>query len=469
LASPLWVRLLSASVNVLIKESFMKHKRPPVAAIVLLALIVLVGGYFGIRALLNPGSTSLTASGTIEAVEITISPEIGGKVVAVPVEEGAPVKAGEVLFRLDDTLLQGQRAVALASLNLAQAASATGDASLASAQANYTVILDNARLASAPSRTLDWRAASPAGYDLPGGYFSLIDQIRAAQAEVDASGSARDAADKSLNVLLADPANSTFVAVEKRLSNTRAASIAAQDVLTRATASNNTDLRNSAQVTFDAARTELDDAQSAYDDLKGSEAAGKIITARADLSAARERSESALDHLLALQTGENSPQVAAAQAVLTQAQAVADQAHMAIMQAEASLALIEAQVVKLTVTAPVNGVILMRSIQPGEILAPSAAAMTLGLLDNLSITVYVPENLYGGLSLGQSASVTADSFPGETFNGTVTHIADQAEFTPRNVQTAEGRSTTVFAIKLQIQDTAGKLKPGMPADVVFGK
>jgi HlyD family secretion protein len=95
--------------------------------------------------------------------------------------------------------------------------------------------------------------------------------------------------------------------------------------------------------------------------------------------------------------------------------------------------------------------------------------MTLGLLDNLSITVYVPENLYGGLSLGQSASVTADSFPGETFNGTVTHIADQAEFTPRNVQTAEGRSTTVFAIKLQIQDTAGKLKPGMPADVVFGK
>jgi multidrug resistance efflux pump len=95
--------------------------------------------------------------------------------------------------------------------------------------------------------------------------------------------------------------------------------------------------------------------------------------------------------------------------------------------------------------------------------------MTLGQLDNLSITVYVPENLYGGLSLGQSASVTVDSFPGETFNATVTHIADQAEFTPRNVQTAEGRSTTVFAIKLQVQDTVGKLKPGMPADVVFGK
>ena len=76
------------------------------------------------------------------------------------------------------------------------------------------------------------------------------------------------------------------------------------------------------------------------------------------------------------------------------------------------------------------------SIQPGETVAPSAAAMTLGRLDNLTITVYVPENLYGELSLGQSASVTVDSFPGEIFTATVSHIADQAEFTPRNVQTA---------------------------------
>jgi HlyD family secretion protein len=62
-----------------------------------------------------------------------------------------------------------------------------------------------------------------------------------------------------------------------------------------------------------------------------------------------------------------------------------------------------------------------------------------------------------------------DSFPGVTFNATVIHIADQAEFTPRNVQTIEGRTSTVFAIKLQVQDPSGKLKPGMPADVAFGK
>jgi HlyD family secretion protein len=60
-----------------------------------------------------------------------------------------------------------------------------------------------------------------------------------------------------------------------------------------------------------------------------------------------------------------------------------------------------------------------------------------------------------------------DPFPGDTFTATVIHIADQAEFTPKNVQTVSGRKSTVFAIKLQVQDPSGKLKPGMPADVTF--
>jgi HlyD family secretion protein len=69
--------------------------------------------------------------------------------------------------------------------------------------------------------------------------------------------------------------------------------------------------------------------------------------------------------------------------------------------------------------------------------------------------------------LGQTAEVRVDSFPGLTFTATVVHIADQAEFTPRNVQTVEGRSSTFYAIKLQVSDPDGKLKIGMPADVVF--
>jgi HlyD family secretion protein len=63
--------------------------------------------------------------------------------------------------------------------------------------------------------------------------------------------------------------------------------------------------------------------------------------------------------------------------------------------------------------------------------------------------------------------VTADSFPGEAFDAEVVRIADQAEYTPRNVQTEEERQTTVYAVELRVDDPAGKLKPGMPADVVF--
>ena len=63
--------------------------------------------------------------------------------------------------------------------------------------------------------------------------------------------------------------------------------------------------------------------------------------------------------------------------------------------------------------------------------------------------------------------MNVDSFPGLRFNAVVTYIADQAEFTPRNVQTVEGRQNTVFAVKLKVDNQDSKLKPGMPADVTF--
>lgn len=445
----------------------MKHNRPIIPIIIIVVLVVLVGGYFGIRALLNKGSNTLTASGTIEAIEVTISPEIGGKVADVSVDEGASVRAGDVLFRLDDTLLQAQRSVAAASLDLAGASASTADAALATAQANFDLTLDAARLESAASRTSDWHTANPSGYTLPGGYFSQRSEISAAQAEVDNASSADIAAQNTLTALLADPVNAAFVAAETGLAQARAAGLVAQDVLKRATLGNNTELRDAAQTASDIAQTELDNAQAEYDGLKVSVAARDIITARADLSVAQERLASAQDRLLALQTGENSPKVTAAQATLHQAQAAADQAHLAVTQSQDNLSLLDVQIGKLTVKAPADGVILTRSIQPGEIVAPSASAMTLGRTSNLTITVYVPEDRYGELSLGQPATMTVDSFPGEVFTTAVILIADQAEFTPRNVQTVEGRSSTVFAIKLQVQDPNGKLKPGMPADVTF--
>jgi HlyD family secretion protein len=144
-----------------------------------------------------------------------------------------------------------------------------------------------------------------------------------------------------------------------------------------------------------------------------------------------------------------------------------DQAQKAMEQAQANLGLIDTRLAKITVAAPTNGIVLTRNAEPGEFVQPGAAAFALADLSDITITVYVPEDRYGQISLGQQAEVTVDSFPGETFTAEVIHIADQAEFTPRNIQTVEGRSSTVYAIKLSVKNSEGKLKIGMPADVVF--
>jgi len=170
-----------------------------------------------------------------------------------------------------------------------------------------------------------------------------------------------------------------------------------------------------------------------------------------------------------LQTGVNSSSVTAAQKMLDQAQSAATQSKTAIKQAQANLDLVDAQIAKVTVKAPVDGVILTRAAEPGSVVNAGSVMLTLGRLDELTITVYVPEDRVGEVALGQVAQVTVDSFPGVTFNAIVTFIADQAEFTPRNVQTVEGRKNTVFAVKLKLDNASGKLKPGMPSDVVFSQ
>ena len=110
---------------------------------------------------------------------------------------------------------------------------------------------------------------------------------------------------------------------------------------------------------------------------------------------------------------------------------------------------------------------MTRNAEPGSVVNAGAVLLTLGRLDELTITVYVPEDRIGEVILGQTANVSVDSFPGVVFNAAVTYISDQAEFTPRNVETVSGRKNTVFAVKLSLKDTTGRLKPGMPADVIF--
>ncbi len=120
------------------------------------------------------------------------------------------------------------------------------------------------------------------------------------------------------------------------------------------------------------------------------------------------------------------------------------------------------------IRSPLNAIVLERLVEPGELATPGSTLLVLGNLYTLNLTVYVPEDRYGQITLGQVYPVKVDSFPSVAFAGTVTHIADRAEFTPRNVQTVEGRKNTVFAVRLSIANSDLALKPGMPADVNFG-
>jgi HlyD family secretion protein len=140
-----------------------------------------------------------------------------------------------------------------------------------------------------------------------------------------------------------------------------------------------------------------------------------------------------------------------------------------VAASEAGVNLIETQIGRYVIKAPADGVVLSRAVEPGEVAMPGGALLVLGDLGHLSVTVYLPEDRYGEVHLGDIANVTVDSFPGRSFAAEVVRVADQAEFTPRNVQTPAGRRTMVFAVKLALSDPGGDLKPGMPADVVFGQ
>ena len=143
------------------------------------------------------------------------------------------------------------------------------------------------------------------------------------------------------------------------------------------------------------------------------------------------------------------------------------QAQTMVAQAAAALEVLYAQEDKLNTESPVDGVILTLNIREGEIVGPGSTLMTIASLEELQLTVYISEENYGQVNLGQEVEIRVDSFPEELFFGEVISIADQAEFTPRNVQTVEGRKTTVYAVKIHIKNLTGKLKPGMPADVRF--
>ncbi len=135
--------------------------------------------------------------------------------------------------------------------------------------------------------------------------------------------------------------------------------------------------------------------------------------------------------------------------------------------ARAQLELYREQLQELDIITPIEGIILNKLAEEGEYLLPGTPVYEIGNLYNVTCNIYVPEDKYGKIFLNQKVTLIVDSYPDTEFTGFVSKISNEAEFTPKNIQTKEERVTTVYKITISIENPELQLKPGMPADVVI--
>jgi HlyD family secretion protein len=135
-----------------------------------------------------------------------------------------------------------------------------------------------------------------------------------------------------------------------------------------------------------------------------------------------------------------------------------------IEQAKAQLGVNETQLRDTEVLAPMDGVVLVKSAEPGEVLAAGTTVVTLGNFAKPWLRAYINETDLGRVRLGTEVKVTTDSFPGKIYKGRIAFIASEAEFTPKQIQTQEERVKLVYRTKIEIENPNGELKSNMPAD-----
>lgn len=292
----------------------------------------------------------IRVSGTIEARQVNIGAKVGGEVLEINVEEGAAVKAGDVLARIDHVGLD---------IQLRQA---TGGADLARAQRDLLV---------KGARKEDIRQA------------------------------------------------------EEQLSQAETSLRTAEADLRRMT-----ELERTASVTT----KQKEDAESHF----------KLLSAQRN---------SAFEALARIRSLARPEEIRAAEATL--------------VQAEAQAALLAKTIADCVVVSPVSGTVTDRPIEAGEFISGGTTILTVSRLSQVHVMLYVTEVELGRVRLGDKVEVTIDSLPGRRFEGLVTYLSPEAEFTPKNVQTRDDRVKLVFGVKVEIPNPEGLLKPGLPADAVI--
>lgn len=406
----------------------------------------------------------LAASGIIEAEEVSVTSETGGRVAEMLADEGDLVGEDQVVIRLDDAFLQAQIAQAEAGLDAAQAAYAQTVAGVPEAEIQQTEALATQAEAARDGALQALRDAQTARAN-PQELEARIDgartQLAIAELTVDQAIANTRAADiqeayfprtyarllKGFDVEFLLPTGQVF---KKHISvhEPFLAQVRRQGNLAIQEAWMAWEGLSAAEAAREGARQHLNNLLAMRDNPL--EANALVTAAEAQYEIAEANVAVAQAQLDALRAGATEEEVSIAESQ--------------VQQTEGALDTLEVQLDKMTLRAPRSGTVLKRVVSVGELAAPNFSLLTIADLDRVTLTVYVPENQIGLVKVGQTVHVNVDSFPERTFSGEVVHIASRAEFTPKNVQTKEERVSTVFAVKIAIANPDHALKPGMPAD-----
>lgn len=381
---------------------------------VILALIV-VGGLATAGVLVyqnyHPVVTDrILVSGNIELTEVDIAFKTAGRLIERDVDEGDTVKKGMVVARLDRDQLIQQRQAQAAALQTAEAQLDEAHSAAEWQRSTMAADLDVRRsdLSSAESKLLEVKNGS------------RPEEIQEAAASVE-----------------------------------------------------------SAQAAFDGAKKDWDRAQPLYksDDIS----AAQYDQYHKALDAATANLKQSKEHLALVKAGSRSEEIesAAAQAAKARASLKVGEANalelrrreqdiMArqgdIARAKAQIELIDSQLADTIASSPVSGVVLVKAADVGEVLAPGTSVVTVGDIDHPWLRAYVGERDLGRVKLGSKVKVTTDSYPGKIYDGRVSFISSEAEFTPKQIQSTEERVKLVYRIKIDIDNPLHELKSNMPAD-----
>jgi HlyD family secretion protein len=359
----------------------------------------------------NPGAADrITLSGNMELTQVNLAFKTAGRLTELALEEGAEVRKGMVLARLDVDQLQKQRARDQASVLVAQTQ------------------LAQQRIA------VEYQRAS-------------------LEADIAARQAGLKQAEARLQELLAGSREQEKQQAQAVLEDARTQHALAKEDWDRAQTLFKSDDISKSQ--YDQYRTRFNSTAALAQQAQERLSLVMEGPRKEDIAAARAQVEMAAAAL---------KQTEALRLELKRKEQELETRRAQIEQAQAQVAVVDTQIADGVVTAPINGVVLVKSAEAGEVLAAGAVLATLGDMDRPWLRGYIREQDLTRVKTGMKAKVTTDAHPGKVYWGRVSYIASQAEFTPKQIQTSEERVKLVYRIKIEVENPEHDLKLNMPAD-----